>query len=168
MIEITSRWTEGEVRAPDAKLELPFDVRQKSRFRATLADGEEASVVLPRGQVLRGGDRLRTTDGRIVEVVACPERLLHVECDSAHALARAAYHLGNRHVAVEIGDGYLRIAADHVLERMLAGLSARVSAVEAPFEPEAGAYAGHTHGSPSGGAARIHEYVPVARKAGRE
>jgi urease accessory protein len=165
MLEITSRADAGE---PYTSLELPFDLRQKSRFRAALANGEEASVVLPRGQILRGGDRLRTSDGRVVEVVASPERLLHVECDSAHALARAAYHLGNRHVAVEIGDGYLRIAADHVLERMLAGLGARVTAVEAPFEPEAGAYAGHTHAQSGGGSARIHEYVPVAQNVGRE
>jgi len=159
MIEITSRATTGE---PYTSLELPFDLRQKSRFRATLANGEEASVVLPRGEILRGGDRLATSDGRVIAVTAKPERLLHAECDSPHALARAAYHLGNRHVPVQVGEGWLRIAADHVLERMLVGLGARVSAVEAAFEPEAGAYAGHSHGeSPSG--ARIHEYVAVAR-----
>jgi urease accessory protein len=157
MIEITSRANAGE---PYTTLELPFDLRQKSRLRAKLANGEEASLVLPRGDILRGGDLLATADGRAIEVVASAERLLHVECDSAHALARAAYHLGNRHVAVEIGDGYLRIAADHVLERMLIGLGARVSAVEAPFEPEAGAYAGHSHGG-EGGGARIHEYVAL-------
>jgi urease accessory protein len=129
-------------------------------LRAKLANGEEVSVVLPRGDILRGGDILATHDGRAVRVVASPESLLHVECDSAHALARAAYHLGNRHVAVQIDEGYLRIAADHVLERMLTGLGARVSAVEAPFEPEAGAYAGHSHGGERGGA-RIHEYVAL-------
>jgi urease accessory protein len=101
-----------------------------------------------------------------VEVVARPEQLLHVECDSPQALARAAYHLGNRHVPVQVGEGWLRLAADHVLEQMLKGLGARTSAIEAPFEPEAGAYAGHTHGSlgyhQHAGAenhgARIHEY----------
>jgi urease accessory protein len=161
MVEITSRWGgDGAPPEPMAKLELPFDLRQKSRLRAKLSNGEEASLVLPRGDILRGGDLLTTVDGRAVQVVARPERLLHVECDSAHALARAAYHLGNRHVAVEIGEGYLRISADHVLERMLIGLRARVTAVEAPFEPEAGAYAGHSHGA-DGGGARIHEYVAL-------
>ena len=163
MIEITSRATSGE---PYTSLELPFELRQKSRFRATLANGEEASVVLPRGEILRGGDRLATSDGRVVAVVAKPERLLHVECETAHALARAAYHLGNRHVPVQLGEGWLRIAADHVLERMLIGLAARVSAVEAPFEPEGGAYAGHSHGESSGGA-RIHEYVAIGRGSTR-
>ena len=161
MIEITTRATAGE---PCTSLELPFDLRQKSRFRATLASGEEASVVLPRGEILRGGDRLATRDGRIVEVVSKSESLLHIECDSPHALARAAYHLGNRHVPVQVGAGWLRIAADHVLARMLAGLGARVAAIEAPFEPEAGAYAGHSHGESAGGA-RIHEYVAIGRAA---
>jgi urease accessory protein len=165
MIEITSRWGgDGAPPEPMAKLELPFDLRQKSRLRATLSNGEEASLVLPRGAILRGGDLLATADRRVIEVVASPESLLHVECDSAHALARAAYHLGNRHVAVEIGEGYLRISADQVLERMLIGLGARVSTVEAPFEPEAGAYAGHSHAGESG-SARIHEYVALGPHA---
>ena len=159
MIEITSRAGAGD---PDTLLEIPFELRQKSRFRATLASGEEASVSLPRGAILRGGDRLAASDGRIVAIVASAESLLHVECDTPHALARAAYHLGNRHVAVQIGEGWLRIAADHVLERMLTGLGGIVSSVEASFEPEGGAYAGHTHGE-TGGAARIHEYVTIGR-----
>jgi urease accessory protein len=120
---------------------LSFDQRQKSRLRAKLESGEEVALVLPRGRVLRGGDRVTTTDGRIVEIVGAPEKLLHIESES---LAKVAYHLGNRHVAVQVGEGYLRIAEDHVLEGMLRGLGARVSHVEAPFEPEAGAY-GHHH-----------------------
>ena len=141
-------------------LELPFDLRQKSRLLTKLSSGDEASLVLPRGQILRGGDLLVASDGRVIEVVAQPERLLHVACDSPAALARAAYHLGNRHVPVEVGEGYLRIAADHVLEEMLKGLGAAVSALEAPFEPEAGAYAGAHHHDHDGasGPARIHEY----------
>jgi urease accessory protein len=121
---------------------LSFEERQKSRLRAKLESGEEVALVLPRGNVLRGGDLVKTTDGREIQIVAAPEKLLHVESDS---LPRMAYHLGNRHVAVQIGDGFLRIAEDHVLEDMLRGLGARVSHVEAPFEPEAGAY-GHHHG----------------------
>jgi urease accessory protein len=121
---------------------LSFEQRQKSRLRAKLESGEEVALALPRGNVLRGGDVVKTTDGRAIEIVAAPEKLLHIESSS---LARIAYHLGNRHVAVQIGDGFLRIAEDHVLEDMLRRLGARVSHVEAPFEPEAGAY-GHHHG----------------------
>jgi urease accessory protein len=124
------------------QLILSFEQRQKSRLRAKLESGEEVALVLPRGRVLRGGDRVTTTDGRIVEIVGAPEKLLHVEAES---LARVAYHLGNRHVAVQFGEGFLRIAEDHVLEDMLRGLGARVSHVEAPFEPEAGAYGHHDH-----------------------
>jgi urease accessory protein len=84
-----------------------------------------------------------------------------VECDTPAALARAAYHLGNRHVPVQVGEGWLRLAADHVLETMLAGLGARVTALEAAFEPEAGAYATHhRHDNESGHGGRIHEFGP--------
>jgi urease accessory protein len=144
---------------PGSRLELPYELRQKSRLRATLASGEPVALMLARGEVLRGGDYLVATDGRIIQVVAQPERVLHVECDTPHALARAAYHLGNRHVPVEIGDGYLRIADDHVLTGMLRRLGARVTQMEAPFEPEAGAYANghHHHGTGHGG--NIHEFA---------
>ena len=123
------------------KLVLPFELRQKSRLHAKADNGEELALVLPRGRVLRDGDVVKTADGRSVRIVSAPERLLHIEADS---LARIAYHLGNRHVAVQVGQGFLRIAEDHVLEEMARKLGARVSHVEAPFEPEAGAY-GHHH-----------------------
>ena len=158
LIEITSRIEPlpGNVQAKD-KVRLPFELRQKSRLRTRLESGEDAWLVLARGEILRGGDLLLATDGRVVEVLAEPERLLHVECDEPQALARAAYHLGNRHVPVQVGDGYLRLGFDHVLEQMLVGLGVRVSVIDAPFEPEAGAYAGHTHGA-SESPGRIHEY----------
>jgi urease accessory protein len=100
------------------------------------------------------------SDGRVIEVIAQSERVLHVECDSPQALARAAYHLGNRHVPVQVGDGWLRIADDHVLARMLEGLGARFTALDAAFEPEAGAYGGHghRHDNESGHGGRIHEF----------
>ena len=168
MLEITSRFEvspPGRNVAAQERLLLPFEQRQKSRLRAQLVSGEEVALSLPRGEVLRGGDLLVAADGRVVEVVARPERLLHVECDSPQALARAAYHLGNRHIPVQVGDGWLRLAADHVLEQRLRGLGARAAPVEAPFEPEAGAYGGHTHGgmghshgSGDGRGGRIHEY----------
>jgi urease accessory protein len=141
------------------RLELPFDQRQKSRLRTQLASGEPVALKLPRGEILRGGDLVVASDGRIIEVVAAPERLLDVVCADPSALARAAYHLGNRHVPVQVGDGYLRVAADHVLESMLRGLGATLTELEAPFEPEAGAYGAHPHhhGEDSG-TARIHAY----------
>ena len=89
------------------QLELPFEMRQKSRFKATLVSGEEVGVMLPRGEILRGGDLVTASDGRIIEVVAQPESVLHVEGATPAALAKIAYHLGNRHVPVEVGDGYL-------------------------------------------------------------
>jgi urease accessory protein len=139
-------------------LRLPFEQRQKSRLHTKLASGEEVALMLPRGEVLRGGDLVTASDGRIIEVVAEIERLAHIECDNPRALARAAYHLGNRHVPVEVAEGYLRIALDRVLEEMLKGLGAKVSHIEAAFEPEAGAYGGgHQHGE-MGHGGKIHEF----------
>jgi len=134
------------------RLELPFEMRQKSRLRAKLASGEEIRLMLERGTVMRGGDVVRTTDGRQVEIVAAKEKLLHIESDQ---LARIAYHLGNRHVPVQVGRDFLRIEADHVLEEMARQLGARVSHVEAPFEPEAGAY--HRHDE-MGHGGKIHDH----------
>ena len=140
-------------------LTLAFDARQKSRLRAKLDSGEEVALILPRGEILRGGDLVTASDGRVIEVVAQPEKLLHVECAAPEALAKAAYHLGNRHVPVEVGAGWLRIAADHVLGEMLRKLGASVSPLEAPFEPEAGAYAGgHHHHDEMGHGGKIHEF----------
>ncbi len=149
------------------RLELAFEQRSKSRSRAALASGEEVALHLPRGEVLRGGDLLVASDGRVIEVHATPERVLHITCASPSALAKAAYHLGNRHVAVEIGEGWLRIAADHVLEDMLRGLGATLAAMEAAFEPEPGAYAGegHAHDEHAHGG-KIHEYGEHADEDG--
>jgi urease accessory protein len=119
------------------RLSLAFERRQRSRQRALLDSGEEVGMVMPRGEILRGGDRVLASDGRVFEVVSAPERLLHIEAPS---LARIAYHLGNRHVPVQVGEGFLRIAEDHVLEDMLRRLGASVMHIEAPFEPEGGAY----------------------------
>ncbi len=145
------------------RLVLAFEGRTRSRGPVTLASGEAAALALPRGTVLRGGDLVVAGDGRVIEVVAPPEPLLHVTCASPEALARAAYHLGNRHVPVQVGEGWLRLAGDHVLETMLGGLGASVTPVEAPFEPEAGAYgAHHCHDNDSGHGGRIHEFAPPA------
>jgi urease accessory protein len=140
-------------------LRLPFEQRQKSRLRAALVSGEEMALILPRGDILRGGDLVVASDGRVIAIEAGVESVLHVVCESPTALARAAYHLGNRHVAVEIGEGYLRLAADHVLEELLTGLGAVVTKLDAPFEPEAGAYAGgHQHAGDHSTGAKIHEF----------
>jgi urease accessory protein len=141
------------------QLILPFELRQKSRQRARLASGEEVGLKLPRGEILRDRDLVTASDGRVIEIVAQPEKVLHVECADAVALARAAYHLGNRHVPVQVGDGFLRLAPDHVLEEMLRKLGATVTAMEAPFEPEAGAYAGgHHRHDEMGHGGKIHDH----------
>jgi urease accessory protein len=152
----------GQYGVPAAdRLCLPFERRQKSRQRATLASGEEVAIDLPRGEVLRGGDWVVASDGRAIEVVAQSERVLHVACANGEALARAAYHLGNRHVPVQVGPGWLRLPYDHVLERMLQGLGMTLSTLDESFEPEAGAYgAHHRHDNESGHGGRIHEFGP--------
>jgi len=144
----------------DALLALPFEQRQKSRLRTTVAGGEEIGLFLERGIVLRGGDCLRADDGRVVRVVAAPEDLLEIRCADPEALARAAYHLGNRHAPVQVGNGWLRIAADEVLAGMLRGQGATVTPVAAPFEPEAGAYGGrHAHDGETMHGGIIHDFV---------
>ena len=148
------------------KLVLAFDTRCKSRLRTCLSSGEECGLFLARGTVLRGGDRLLANDGRIVEVVAAPEKLLEAVSGDPLLIAKAAYHLGNRHVAVHLLPGKLRFGADHVLGEMVRGLGLKVAEAEAPFEPESGAYGahgGHAHphghsGDGEGRGPRIHDH----------
>lgn len=128
------------------RLELTFDTRCKSRLRTQLASGEDCGLFLERGTVLRGGDKLLTNDGRIVEVVAAPEALMEAVSGEPLLVTKAAYHLGNRHVDVHLLPGKLRFIADHVLGEMVRGLGLKVSEIEAPFEPESGAYGSHPHG----------------------
>jgi urease accessory protein len=134
-----------ERRAVDDRLVLPFQLRSRSRFRARLASGREAGVVLARGHILRGGDLLLADDGRVIEVGAALELVSTLRGVDVQSLARAAFHLGNRHVALQIGDGWLRYLHDHVLDDMARGLGLTVEVEEAPFEPEAGAYHAHSH-----------------------
>ena len=124
------------------QLRLPFDSRQKSPLKTRLVSGEEVALALPRGEILRDGDLVTASDGRVFEVLAEPERLLHIESGD---LAKVAYHLGSRHVPVQVGKDFLRIAEDHALEEMVKKLGAKVSEVEAPFEPEVDAYSGGHH-----------------------
>jgi urease accessory protein len=136
MVIVREKLASSEARVV-GRVSLAFEYRQKSRQRAKLDSGEEIGMVMPRGQILRGGDRVLASDGRVFEVVSAPEKLLHI---AGPFLARIAYHLGNRHVPMQVGDGFLRIAEDHVLDEMLRRLGAQVSHIEASFEPEAGAY----------------------------
>lgn len=123
---------------------LAFEQRQKSRLRLTLDNGDAAALQLPRGHVLRDGQLLQSEDGITIRVQAAGEAVSTVRSDDAAQLARAAYHLGNRHVALQVGDGWLRYLADHVLDDMLRGHGLEVVNENAPFEPEEGAYAqGH-------------------------
>jgi len=130
-----------ELRPAQARLVLPFELRQKSRLLARLDTGEEVGLMLERGTLLRGGDLLLAEDGRVIEVVAAPEQVSVVTADDAWGLARAAYHLGNRHVSLQVAGHTLRYLHDHVLDDMVRGLGFRVAIEQLPFEPEAGAYA---------------------------
>jgi urease accessory protein len=123
---------------------LTFDARCKSRLLLTLEDGEQAGLVVERGRQLRNGDRVRIADGREVEIVAAEESLLEAVSEDPLLITKAAYHLGNRHVAVQLLPDGLRFLADHVLSDMVSGLGLTVSPLIAPFEPESGAY-GHQH-----------------------
>lgn len=130
------------------RLTLPFELRQKSRLVAKLDGGAAIALSLPRGHVLRHGALLQTEDGAVVEVCAAPEELSVVACTDATLLLRAAYHLGNRHVPLQLQPGRLSYQHDHVLDDMLRGLGLEPSFAEEPFEPEAGAYgraAAHAH-----------------------
>jgi urease accessory protein len=127
---------------------LAYDERKRSRLKVTLASGREAGIFLERGDHLHGGDKLIAEDGSaVVEIVAAPERLIEAVADSPLLFARAAYHLGNRHVPVQIlptgNGGKLRFQTDHVLAEMVRGLGCAVGETEAPFQPESGAYGAH-------------------------
>jgi len=148
----------------DAELVMTFELRSKSRLRTATTGGEEVGLFLAAGQPLRHGEVLQAEDGRRVRVTAAAEALLHVRCDSAVELCRAAYHLGNRHVHLEVGDGWLRLLDDEVLAQMLRQLGAGVERLAAPFHPEHGAYGGghhHSHGKDAAFqyAPRLHQYA---------
>lgn len=145
MIKLNKKLAIGTAE-PELKLELSIDQRIRSRLRVTLSDGQDAGLDLPRGEILRGGQILSNDEGVLVEVVAAAEPLSVVRTDDALLKARVCYHLGNRHVPLEINDGYLSYQHDHVLDDMVKGLGAEVGFENLPFEPEAGAYGGSSHG----------------------
>lgn len=131
--------------AASEQLVLPFELRQRSRLRATTASGTELALLLPRGTVLRDGDRLRAVNGLIIAVQAATESVSTVRSDDVTQFARVCYHLGNRHVPLQVGAGWLRYLADHVLDQMVTELGLVVVHEQAAFEPEAGAYHQHEH-----------------------
>ena len=146
MIVLTRRVADAET--VTGSVTLTVDSRIKSRLRVTLDDGRDAGLMLERGHLLRGGELLADAEGgQVIRVLAAPEAVSTVRCSDPHLLARAAYHLGNRHVPLQIEPGLLRYQHDHVLDDMLRGLGLTVAAEQAPFEPEAGAYqsAAHSH-----------------------
>jgi urease accessory protein len=160
MIQISKRIPQGKGLAPvlvkrATTIELDWDVRQKSRFAATDSAGRALGIFLPRGTLVRGGDVLVAEDGSLVRVLAAPQPVLVITHCAHHGtpfdLTRAAYHLGNRHVPIELQPDHLKIEPDHVLADMLRAMHLIVKAQNLPFEPEGGAYAaghggGHDHG----------------------
>jgi urease accessory protein len=147
MLNITQRLPQTTENYPiDDQLILTFDLRQKSRLRVMLKSGIEAALMLDRGTILRGGDLLRAENGLVVQIVAANQAVTNVTANTQQSLMCAAYHLGNRHVPLQVGDGWLRLEQDHVLKEMLIGLGMVTVDQLAPFEPEAGAYGGgHRH-----------------------
>src|SRR5713226_62760 len=136
------RWTQ----APADTVVLDFDDRHRRRMAMTGTRGLEFLLDLENATVLRGGDALVLDDNRLIEVVAAPEPLAEIRGTDPHHLVRVAWHLGNRHLPTQITANGLRIRRDHVIEAMVKGLGARVIEIEAPFDPEGGAYAGgHVH-----------------------
>ena len=140
-IRAQHRWTEA---AADTVV-LDFDDRHRRRMAMTGTRGLEFLLDLENAMALRGGDALVLDDGRLVEVIAAPEPLIEIRGSDPHHLARLAWHLGNRHLPTQIMPKGLRIRRDHVIEAMVRGLGARVVEIEAPFDPEGGAYADSSH-----------------------
>lgn len=169
MIELTEK-----IRAAGAvedTLTLPYESRQKSRQRVRLDSGREAAVILPPGTAVDDGDYLRSQDGATVRVHAASEPVSTARCSEPLRLARACYHLGNRHVALQVGEGWVRYRPDHVLDDMVRGLGLTVAQESAPFQPERGAYGGyghahsHSHSHPhdasvdAGASTRAHDHT---------
>jgi len=168
MLTVNKLMSQGKGLAPvllkrATTVELDWDVRQKSRFDAEDSGGRRLGVFLPRGTLVRGGDVLVAEDGSLVRVISAPQKVLRITPCASHGspfdLVRAAYHLGNRHVQIELRPDHLKIEPDHVLGDMLRSMHLIVVDAEEAFEPEGGAYAagGHSHGSHDHG----HDHGPA-------
>ena len=170
MISISKIIPQGAGLAPvlikrASAIELDWDTRQKSRFDCADSDGKQLGVFLPRGTLVRGGDVLVAEDGSLVKVIAAPQTVLRITACTAHGspfdLTRAAYHLGNRHVPIELKPDHLKIEPDHVLADLLRAMHLIVHEVSEAFEPEGGAYqaSGHSHAH-----AAVKAVIPIAAK----
>jgi len=132
-------------RKADDTLTLAFEYRQKSRQRVRLDSGEDAGLFLPHGTVLRGGNLLLAEDGRIIEVIAALEPVSLARSDDSLSLMRACYHLGNRHIPLQIDECSVRYRYDPIFDEMVKAMGLTVAQEQTPFEPESGAYNGHSH-----------------------
>ena len=173
MLQISKLMPQGAGLAPvllkrAATVELDWDVRQKSRFDATDSTGRQLGVFLPRGTLVRGGDVLVAEDGSLIQVLAAPQAVLVITACSEHGsafdLTRAAYHLGNRHVPIELKPDHLKIEPDHVLADMLRAMHLTVVEATQAFEPEGGAYASTSHSHGAGEHGHAHTPPQVATK----
>ena len=171
MLQISKLISQGAGLAPvlvkrASTVELDWDVRQKSRFDATDSLGRQLGVFLPRGTLVRGGDVLLAEDGAMVKVIAAPQAVLRITACASHGsafdLTRAAYHLGNRHVPIELKPDHLKIEPDHVLAGMLRAMHLTVQEVVEAFEPEGGAYSAGGHGHDH---AQGHSHAPAKAAA---
>ena len=169
MLQVSKLMAHGAGLAPvllkrASTIELDWDVRQKSRFDATDSSGRQLGVFLPRGTLVRGGDVLVAEDGSLIQVIAAPQKVLLITYCSNHGtsfdLIRAAYHLGNRHVPIELKPDHLKIEPDHVLADMLRAMHLSVQETEAAFEPEGGAYSSqpHSHGHSNVDHTHVHSH----------
>lgn len=157
MIRLTQRLTQAAPITATATLDV--DTRIKSRVRIQLDDGRDAGLFLERGQLLRGGELLGDESGsEVVQIIAAAEQVSTAHCHDPLLLARACYHLGNRHVPLQIEGDWLRYQHDYVLDDMLRGFGLIVTVEQAPFEPEAGAYQSHAHSAPT----HEHRFVLAA------
>jgi len=146
VLTLTQRLPADPAAAPPHVLWLTAEERTRSRYKLVTEDGVEVQLVLARGTVLRDGDLLADANGNVqVRVRAKPEPVMTARAPDGFTLLRAAYHLGNRHVALELGPDYVRLSPDSVLEQMLLQLGLAVILEIAPLQPEPGAYGGHTH-----------------------
>lgn len=176
MLQVSKIIAEGKGLAPvlvkrASTIELDWDIRQKSRFESTDSLDRQLGIFLPRGTLVRGGDVLIAEDGTMVRVIAAPQAVLRITACTTHGsafdLTRAAYHLGNRHVPIELKPDHLKIEPDHVLADMLRSMHLIVNEVNEAFEPEGGAYSagGHSHGhGHDHGHEHKHESAPEAVK----
>lgn len=149
MLKVSQRYTGTEPAETVDQLSLPFDLRKRGRFKAVTASGREIGLFIDRGQVLADGDLLLTDCGQVIQVIAQPEPVVTARSDDWLQFAKVCYHLGNRHVPLQVGERWLRFQPDHVLQDLaeLYGLSTKIE--QAPFAPESGAYGahgGHSHG----------------------